>query len=94
MQCSPTGSLYKQTESLSVAALDTVMPLLGHRRKSVWMGCCLTFRQFKRVGFWTEPFSAVRVHGELRTMVFFLSGFTRDEQAYSKKTGKQQKLKV
>ncbi len=50
VQCSPTGSVYKRTELLSVAVLCTVMPLWGCRLTSVWMGCCLTIRQFKPVG--------------------------------------------
>lgn len=49
MQCSPTGSVYKQTELLSVVVLYTVMSLKDYSHTSVCMGCCLTMRQFKPV---------------------------------------------
>lgn len=56
--CSATGSVYKRTELLSVA-------VTLHNDASVWMGCCLTIRQFEPAGFWSPGWTN-RIHKQFK----------------------------
>lgn len=87
MQCSPTGSVYKWTELLSVATLYTVMPLWGYRRTSVWMGCCLDYQAIQTCRILnpggTDFCLAEHAHKEFKNNCLLLVRLYRDERAHT-----------